>query len=213
MKNIGRVFVLFSLFLINLISVNAITATIQGSVYDLTLDKVSNVILEINTIPEQKYVAKTGDYSFESIPIGNYVIKAYTQDKSIITTEDITITQEGTYTIDLFLIPEFEEKETKSTNYLYYIIPFVLILILITIIYKRFKKPRKVELKIEGVKDDLEKVIEIIKKEGGRTTQKDIRERIGLSEAKVSLMIVELEDKGLIKKIKKGRGNIIILNK
>ncbi|MDD5133419.1 MAG: winged helix-turn-helix transcriptional regulator [Candidatus Nanoarchaeia archaeon] len=213
MKNIGIILTLLGIFLISLISVNAITATIQGSVYDLTLDKVNNVILEINTIPEQTYVAKIGDYSFESIPVGDYVIKAYTQDRSLITTENITINQEGTYTIDLFLIPEFEEKETKSTNYLYYIIPFILILILIAIIYKRLKIPKKVELKIEGVKDDLEKVIEIIKKEGGRTTQKDIREKIGLSEAKVSLMIVELEDKGIIKKIKKGRGNIIILNK
>lgn len=213
MKNIGIIFTLLGIFLINLISVNALTATIQGSVYDLTLDKVSDVILEINTIPLQKYVAKNGDYTFKSIPIGEYVIKAYTQDKSLITSENITINQEGTYTIDLFLIPEFEEKETKPTNYIYYIIPFILVLILIAIIYKRLKKPKKVELKIDSIDEDLDKVIEIIKKEGGRTTQKDIREKIGLSEAKVSLMIVELEDKGIIKKIKKGRGNIIILNK
>ena len=59
---------------------------------------------------------------------------------------------------------------------------------------------------------DTETVLKAIREEGGRTTQKDIRKRIPLSEAKVSLLISELEMKGKIKKIKKGRGNIIILN-
>ena len=68
---------------------------------------------------------------------------------------------------------------------------------------------------IDCVIDDLseEDFLEIIKKEGGRTTQKDIRKEIPLSEAKTSLMIAELEHKGIIEKIKKGRGNIIILKK
>ncbi len=61
--------------------------------------------------------------------------------------------------------------------------------------------------------EDLEKVINIIKQEGNRTTQKEIRKYIPLSEAKISLLIAELEHKGIIEKIKKGRGNIIILKK
>jgi len=55
--------------------------------------------------------------------------------------------------------------------------------------------------------------MDIIKKEDGRTTQKEIRKQLPLSEAKVSLIITELEEKGVVKKIKKGRGNVIILNK
>jgi len=55
--------------------------------------------------------------------------------------------------------------------------------------------------------------LKFIKKEGGRTTQKEIRKNIGLGEAKVSLIITELEHKKKVKRIKKGRGNIIILNK
>jgi len=58
---------------------------------------------------------------------------------------------------------------------------------------------------------DIEGVIKIIRDEGGRTTQKEIRKKLPLSEAKVSLMISELEAKGMIEKIKKGRGNLIIL--
>ena len=34
-----------------------------------------------------------------------------------------------------------------------------------------------------------------------------------MSEAKISLMIAELEHKGLVEKIKKGRGNIVVLKK
>ena len=64
----------------------------------------------------------------------------------------------------------------------------------------------------EIMTDDKEKVINIIRRHGNRTTQKDIRKEMPLSEAKVSLIIAELEHEGSIKKIKKGRGNIIIFN-
>ena len=59
----------------------------------------------------------------------------------------------------------------------------------------------------------MEIIIKILIQEGGRTTQKGIRKQIPLSEAKISLMIAELEHKGIVDKIKKGRGNIIILKK
>ena len=59
----------------------------------------------------------------------------------------------------------------------------------------------------------MEIILKILIQEGGRTTQKGIRKQIQLSEAKISLMIAELEHKGIIEKIKKGRGNIIILKK
>ena len=60
--------------------------------------------------------------------------------------------------------------------------------------------------------NDEEKLMNFIKEQGGRVTQKDIRKRFPLSEAKVSLVIADLESQGKIKKIKKGRNNIIILN-
>ncbi len=61
--------------------------------------------------------------------------------------------------------------------------------------------------------DDLREVIRIIEKKGGRTTQLDLRKALPYSEAKVSLMITDLENRGIVKKIKKGRGNVIILNR
>jgi uncharacterized membrane protein len=72
-------------------------------------------------------------------------------------------------------------------------------------------KDKKEEEKPVFESGTLESVLKIIKEEGGRTTQKNIRKKIPLSEAKISLMISELEAAGKVKKIKKGRGNIIVL--
>jgi uncharacterized membrane protein len=58
----------------------------------------------------------------------------------------------------------------------------------------------------------LDETIAIIKRYGGRIYQKELRkEMMHLSESKISLILTELEHKGRIEKIKKGRGNAIIL--
>ena len=60
--------------------------------------------------------------------------------------------------------------------------------------------------------DYLNQTLEIIKKNEGRITQKKLRkEMMHLSEGKVSLILTELEHKGQIEKVKKGRGNVILL--
>jgi uncharacterized membrane protein len=64
-----------------------------------------------------------------------------------------------------------------------------------------------------GLSDDLKQVVAIIEKNGGRITQLDLRKSLSYSEAKVSLMITDLESRGILRKVKKGRGNVIILNK
>lgn len=58
--------------------------------------------------------------------------------------------------------------------------------------------------------DDLDTIYNMIVDVGGRVTQKDLRKKLPYSEAKVSLMLADLEDRGFIRKIKKGRSNIII---
>jgi len=62
-----------------------------------------------------------------------------------------------------------------------------------------------------AIPSDLQDVLSIIRGRDGRITQKDLRLRLNCSEAKASLMITDLEDRGLVKKVKKGRGNVIIL--
>ena len=58
---------------------------------------------------------------------------------------------------------------------------------------------------------DLLEVMNIIKTNGGRITQKDLRSKLKYSEAKVSLMVSDLEQRGIIDKFKQGRGNIILI--
>ena len=58
---------------------------------------------------------------------------------------------------------------------------------------------------------DLQEVMDIIRGQGGRITQKDLRSRLKYSEGKVSLMLADLERRELIEKFKRGRGYVIIL--
>lgn len=121
------------------------------------------------------------------------------------------------------------ETETKQSIFSYIILAILLITLLIRVIYYRkkygslrlFRKKIKEEqhktteqLKAEIADEPtiLDKTLEIIKKNDGRMYQTELRKELNyLSEAKVSLIITELEHKQRIEKIKKGRGNIIIL--
>jgi len=201
----------------------ATAAEIRGTIYDTSLKEVNNAIVEVNSTPVQRIVAKDGKYSF-NLPPGGYILTATHKDESA--EEEITIESEGIFNIDIFLFPAFAEEqelleEDININQLEpekNIFPIVLIVLAIIaiifylsykfkVIKKRFKEVKKEEI----IDSDLEKVIEIIKNHGNRTTQKEIRKELNLSEAKVSLIITELEAKQKVEKIKKGRANVIIL--
>src|SRR3989338_6924710 len=208
-------------------------ATVYGNIYDLSLSKVSGSRVEVNTTPQQYFVSKDGSYSFD-IPNGFYTIKAELRNDGVTASEsrNISITDDGNYVIDLILFPDFEEEddisqdidiEIPETDEKSFTSLFVLIFIAVigSVIYFIFRSKKEENNGEEGgnkevIEDSeeyLDKIVDIIKKEGNRTTQKQIRKEIPLSEAKISLMIAELEHKGIIEKIKKGRGNIIILKK
>jgi uncharacterized membrane protein len=57
--------------------------------------------------------------------------------------------------------------------------------------------------------EDLKELLELIRNSGNRITQREIRKKSPYSESKVSLMLSDLEQRGLIEKFKRGRGNII----
>lgn len=58
---------------------------------------------------------------------------------------------------------------------------------------------------------ELCEVLDIIRGHKGRITQKDLRSRLDYSEVKVSLLLSELEKRGLIRKLRNGRENILVL--
>jgi len=212
------ILILFSLLIIN----NVSAATIHGSVYDISLNKVKDIIIEIDSVPVQRFISNDGSYSFE-LSNGNYRITAKILPNTKIAEESININSDGSFNIDLFIdinIPESEllndinEDYTKDLsikeNSNNIIKALGILIIFIIILYGFFYHKKKSK---ETETDDISlEVIKIIKSGGGRITQKDLRKHFPLSEAKISLVISELESKGMLKKIKKGRGNIIILN-
>jgi len=220
--------------LLELTFFTADAAIIHGTIYDLSLDKATDAVIEINTEPVQQYVSKSGNYSFTVLPGGYTIIAKQYSGREVISSaeENITVNVEGEFVIDLILFPSFEEEELLLAESDFEIetevIPvgtsyaWVAVLIACVIAFFLILRMKGKELKIKRERlekeealeaDELKKVVEFIRKEGGRTTQKEVRKNFPQSEAKISLILTELEDKGRIRKIKKGRGNIIILNK
>jgi uncharacterized membrane protein len=206
-------------------------AQIHGSIFDISLNLVENTVLEVNSKPRQYFVAKNGTYSF-NLPKGEYTILAeYQKDDTVqaSASENISIIDNGDYILDFILFPSFEdenellnedltvpseEPEKKEASFypILLIIIIILVLSIVAVIIYLKKKPTITHASSEQ-ETDLNQIVDILKSHGGRATQKDIRKQLPLSEAKISLMITELEHKGIIKKIKKGRGNILILEK
>jgi uncharacterized membrane protein len=227
-------FLVWLLAIFALFSVSASAAVIHGTLYDISLDKVTDAIVEINTEPKQQYVVKNTTYFF-SAPAGDYQItaKKYSGTEVVESAEEnITVKSEGDFILDLILFPSFEEEEeilaesdfdietglvAEETSYGW--VAAVLIAVIAFFLILRMKgkeiirSRERLEKEAREEAGDLKNVVAFIKKEGGRATQKDIRQQFPQSEAKISLVLTELEDKGLIKKIKKGRGNIIILKR
>jgi len=209
--------VILLLMLLLLIPV-AFSATIYGTIYDLSLNKADNVKVEVNTEPRQFYVSKNGCYAF-NVPIGNYNVKAEQHIGNLLVssvTENITIKDNGVYVLDLILFPKIEEELENDIEVIqiperrFDFLPVIILLLSVAFLIYFFKRKKAVKKEVEKeykdikAESDLDEVIRIIKEEGGRATQKDIRKKIPLSEAKISLMIAQLESEGKIRKIKKG---------
>lgn len=182
--------------------------TIYGKVYSWETLEPINAVVTIKNGVEQRVVAINGSYAFEVAP-GNYTIIANYGKLSAI--ENVTV--KGNVRFDLILFPELELPEEIPE------IPFeeedysVLALIssfagIVAIYALKKKYAKKME---EVLPEDLKMVVEIIKANGGRITQKELRKKLGFSEAKMSLIIADLERRGIIEKVKKGRGNVIFL--
>ncbi|MGQ9788949.1 MAG: helix-turn-helix transcriptional regulator [Candidatus Hadarchaeaceae archaeon] len=212
---------------------------VHGTVYYwYNLEPLKNSIVEVNSTPVQIFVAKNGEYAFNLLP-GTYVIKAsYYRDNILLyyAEENLTLLEGGgEYIVDLIAFPVFEDIEivdetnlvpsieTQESENIWMIIAaaagsIILISVLIFYLKKLRKKlsetkvePTRETIKYVGLPADLQEIIDKVKESDGRITQLELREKLPYSEAKVSLMLTDLESRGLIRRIKKGRGNIIIL--
>ena len=87
---------------------NALAATIHGTVYEWNSFKpLNNTVVEVNSTPEQYFVATDCKYSFNLTP-GTYLITAnYLEGKTVVYTakEEVVISDKGEYVHDLLLFP------------------------------------------------------------------------------------------------------------
>lgn len=235
--------IIAGLLMMLLLPLLASAATIKGSVYDFSLQKINGVVLDVDSTPKQQIIAPKGDYMF-NLGQGAYTIaaKQLKGGRTIANaTEKIIIDKEGEFNLDLILLPNFEDISIGDVNlnqndfaesradfvliFGFGIVGVILVMIFLKIRQIRKEKPKEIvreivkervkeikEVKVEKLPEDLEKALEFIKSQGSRVNQKDIRKHMNLSEAKISLMMDDLESRGIVKKIKKGRGNIIVLN-
>jgi uncharacterized membrane protein len=216
-------------------------ATVHGTIYELwTFEPLENVTIKAysDSTLRQQIFSTDGTYSLSLNP-GSYTIIANYYKGTILlydTEENITLREKENVTLDLIMFPNFDENELPE-NYEIPEIPVVgagistvwLAAVLVVAIVgtasfyylkvlrkKKLvseKKPEGPAVKIVGLPDDLKEVMDMIWTSGGRINQVELRRKLPYSEAKVSLMISDLEDRGLVRKIKKGRGNIIVIKK
>ena len=165
-----------------------------------TLEYYSEESISLNDIE--------GDFVFDILlfPLPEHDIDVPEEDIVNVT---LDIDDEGT-------LPRF--------NWTYTAGAIVLLLILLSAAYRFAKKDQSVPAKpMSGIDyhhpldtptalpDDLKEILAIVSRAGGRITQKELRSKLNCSEAKVSLMITDLEERGKVQKVKKGRGNVILL--
>jgi uncharacterized membrane protein len=209
----------------------SLAATVYGTIYDWsTLEPLKDCIIAVNSTPAQQLISKDGNYSFQ-LPMGSYAITSkYYENNSLLleSMDNVSVISDGSYLMDIIMFPAIDLGEqlfnetdpnldeqylfTNQDDWLsivfFSIALTAVILLAASKIRARKEKPGPIEEKPSRLSKEAKQVLEIIQKEN-RTTQKELRKKLPWSEAKVSLIVADLEERGLIKKIKKGRGNIL----
>ncbi|WP_440945003.1 helix-turn-helix transcriptional regulator [Methanosarcina sp. T3] len=98
---------------------NALAATIHGTVYEwYSFKPLENTVVEINSTPEQYFVATSAEYAFNLTP-GTYLITAnYFEENTVVYTaeEEVIISDDGEYVHDLLLFPTYQENLLDQGN-------------------------------------------------------------------------------------------------
>lgn len=199
------------------------SALVHGTVYQWdTLEPLPNVVIEVNTTPHQVIVSTTGTYSL-LLDNGTYTIEAsYIVDGMpvLYASEVITVRNDGDYVLDLLLFPpEDIVPELSDVGQEKAVLPWVLLVIagvaflVLYVVLNRMPVRMAETPPPHALPDDISRALDIITRAGGRITQKELRARLGGSEAKVSLLVSEMEHRGLVEKVKVGRGNVIYLKR
>lgn len=202
-------FILLILLFLNL----AFSGYVYGEIYSYTFEKLDSAVIKIEGSFSYQFVAHSSNYSIH-LPEGEYKISASSYNEQgnleLYAEEEINVGEEN-QRIDLILTPVIN---------LYYLlgIGIIILIIIAAILIKLRRTPapksmepeQKQEVKKSlSLDEDAKKVLQALESFEGRATQKEIKETLNFSDAKLSLILTELEEYDYIKKFKRGRGNII----
>jgi uncharacterized membrane protein len=201
---------LILLLIVGLVS----SVAVYGDIYEQgSLEKLNNSVVTIkNSDYSYRQVFPSTNYSI-NLPQGSYDLIVERYEAGVLThsfNESVNVNGKS-MRIDFVLEPKAEP--TDLTNF---ILGGVIIGAILLVAYYFMKQPYSKEKKggaqaAENVELDADSksVLEAIKANEGRIRQKELRELLNFSDSKMSLVISELEHYGVIKRFKRGRGNII----
>ncbi|MEW5996615.1 MAG: hypothetical protein AB1657_03405 [Candidatus Micrarchaeota archaeon] len=213
-------------------------AALSGSVYSAdSFDAVQGVLVKVEGASTYQVFSSDGTYAMEVAP-GAYNITAYYYENGTLTgyaKDGIAVGAEGaSYDIVLFSPDEFEGIEgfgiseidenipEQKQDWAPFIVGGILLIVVVAAAYfflsgrkQRETETGKPEIKPPAGKKELDeeekRVIEILKGSEGMRNQKELREILKCTDTKISLLVSSLEAQGHVKRIKKGRENIVKL--
>jgi uncharacterized membrane protein len=212
-------------------------ATLQGNVYSAdSFDAVQGALVKAEGASTYQVLSPDGTYSMEVAP-GEYNISAYYYENGTLkgyAKDGIAVGAGGaSYDIVLFSPDEFEGIEGFDTaeldenilegrkeDWTPLLVGGAVLLVLIVLAvaaYFLFGKNKAGKAPAVERKKELDgeekKVVEILEGSEGMRNQKELREILKCTDTKISLLISSLEAQGYVKRIKKGRENIVKLVK
>jgi uncharacterized membrane protein len=127
-------------------------------------------------------------------------------------TDDLQPGQERVFIIK-YQSPNYEAAPIQSFLFQSILIGFIGILfgIIIAIFGPRilYRLRRIGKVRFIGVTSEEEEVLEVIRQKGGSCPQKDLYTEFDMSQAKVSLILNNLEERGLVRRLREGRENVV----
>ena len=149
--------------------------------------------------------------TFSSASIYPEPARMETDGQSIIFVWEYNNTQPNrTYPVILLL----KEKTNKLLIYITLALFVSFVFVFILFLRKKPKVNKVIVKKIDKItshlKEDEEQVLNVLKQKGGKCDQGTLRVVTGMSKAKLSQLLKELEERKIIKKVKKGKKNVIV---
>jgi hypothetical protein len=188
-------------------------AYVYGDIYREDLQKLNKTAIRIDGKFSYQLVTDKANYSI-FLPEGEYTISASASDSGsdLRSVEKVAVGPQD-QRVDLVLKPVWR------MEYLLFVLGVIAVIFLWSNKHRDKKsaqsalpaieepgplQPKKIELD-----NDAKSVLRVLEGMEGRATQKELKETLKFSDAKLSLILTELEQLGRVRKFRRGRANVI----